>query len=117
MWKLVGTKLSNKAGLTLTGNWKIPGEGYMGPIMNTDTGGWMTANGNYAAGSAVVEGAQYASEWKQSVEVSGYFTLRNTYCGKFFTGQSSGTPNSFTIEGNGRIHVKKWVRKTSGLKL
>ena len=100
LWKLDGTTLSNKAGITLTGNWKIPGEGYTGPIINTDTGGWMTANGNFAAGSAVVEGAQYASEWKQSVEVSGYFTLMNIYCGKFLTGQSSSTPNVLSIEGN-----------------
>ena len=34
------------------------------------------------------------------MEASGYFTLMNAPCGKFLSGQSSGTPNSLTIEGN-----------------
>ena len=63
--------------------------------------GYLTANGNTAAGSAVVEDALHDnSEWIRSKDVSGYFTLRNGNCGKYLTGQSSGTPNFFTIEGN-----------------
>ena len=90
LWKLDGTTLSNKAGLTLTGNWVLPLEGYYGTIQNTNTGvnGYLTANGNTAAGSAVVEDALHDNhEWMRSVEVSGYFTLKNTRCEKFLTGQ------------------------------
>ena len=64
--------------------------------------GYLTANGNTAAGSAVVEDAFHDEyEWIRSLEVSGYFTLKNACCvEKYLTGQSSGTPNSLTIEGN-----------------
>ena len=102
MWKLDGTTLSNKAGLTLTGNWVLPSEGDYRTIQNTDNGvnGYLTANGNTAAGSAVVEDALHDKyEWDRSEDISGYFTLLNVYCGKFLSGQSSGTPNSLTIEG------------------
>ena len=101
-WTLVGTILSNKAGITLTGNWVLPSEGKLGTIQNTNTGvnGYLTTNGNTAAGSAVVEEALHDYvEWKRSYDVSGYFTLSHHY-GKFLTGHSSGIPNSLTIEGN-----------------
>ena len=96
---MVGTILSNKAGITLTGNWVLPSEGKRGSIQNIDTGvnGYLTTNENTAAGSAVVEGA-CCYLWTRSMEVSGYFTLINIH-GKFLTGLSSGTPNSLTIEG------------------
>ena len=71
-------------------------------IQNTDNGvnGYLTANGNTAAGSAVVEEALYDDfEWVRSKEVSGYFTLMHFFSGKYLTGQSSGTPNNLTIEG------------------
>ena len=107
LWKLDGTTLSNKAGITLTGNWVLPSKGNLGTIQNTDAGvnGYLTANGNTAAGSAVVEDALHNKhEWYKSKEVSGYFTLMNINiefnCEKFLTGQSSGTPNLLTIEGD-----------------
>ena len=81
-------------------------EGDYGTIQNTDNGvnGYLTTNGNTAAGSAVVEDVfcdENECKWTRSMEVSGYFTLRNTGCvEKYLTGQSSGTPNSLTIEGN-----------------
>ena len=103
LWKLDGTTLSNKAGITLTGNWLLPSGGRYGTIQNTDTGGYLTINGNTAAGSAVVEEALHNSyEWRRlrSHEVSGYFQLIHYASGKFLTGQSNGTPNSLTIEGN-----------------
>ena len=37
-WKLEGTKLSTRTGISLTGNWKIPSVGTLGVIKNTDTG-------------------------------------------------------------------------------
>ena len=102
---MVGTILSNKAGITLTGNWVLPSEGKFGTIQNTNTGvnGYLTTNGNTAAGSAIVEAAQdgsYDQLWYRSHYHSGYFTLMNMNCRIFLTGQSSGTPNSLTIEGN-----------------
>ena len=81
----------------------LPSEGHYGNIQNTDNGvnGYLTANGNTAAGSAVVEDALHDKyEWERSLEVSGYFKLLNHNCGKYLTGQSSGSPNSLTIEGN-----------------
>lgn len=88
----------------MTGNWVLPSDGgFGGFIQNTDTGfnGYLTANGNTAAGSAVVEDALHDNyEWIRSLEVSGYFTLRHYVSGKYLTGQSSGNPNSLTIEGN-----------------
>ena len=99
-----GKKLSNKLGVTLTGNWELPSIGTNGTIRNTDSGdnGYLSTNGNIEAGSAVEEvdfdvndGGQ---QWERSADDdSGYFTLKNPESKKFLYGHN--TPNMLTIEG------------------
>ena len=76
-----GTTLSNKAGITLTGNWQIPSVGTPGTIRNTDTGEHLSVNANTDAGSVVVEEAFDSSDvgqqWERSAnDGSGFFDLK-----------------------------------------
>ena len=104
---MAGTTLANEAGVTLTGNWQLPGVGATGTIQNTATGdnGYLSVNANTAAGSEVVEEALDATDagqqWERSAEdVSGYFTLKNPTSDKFLTAATTNNPpNTFTIEG------------------
>ena len=100
-WKLDGTALSNKAGITLTGNWQIPNSGSTGNVQNTITGvnGYLSVNAKTAAGSTVVEEALDANDvgqqWERSVDDgSGFFTLKNPNSGLFLTMK---TANKLTI--------------------
>ena len=96
-----GTALSNKAGITLTGNWQIPNSGLTGNIQNTITGsnGYLSVNANTDAGSTVVEEALDANDvgqqWERSVDDgSGFFTLKNPNSGLFLNMK---TANTLTI--------------------
>ena len=87
-----GTALSNKAGITLTGNWQIPNSGSTGNIQNTITGanGYLSVNANTAAGSTVVEEAldtnDVGQQWERSAnDDSGFFNLQNPKSGLFLT--------------------------------
>ena len=93
-----GTALSNKAGITLTGNWQIPNSGSTGNIQNTATGanGYLSVNAKTAAGSTVVEEALDANDvgqqWERSVDDgSGFFTLKNPNSGLFLTMKTANT--------------------------
>ena len=100
-------KLSNKAGVNLTGNWVLPAVGTPGTIQNKDSeaNGYLSTNGNTAAGSTVVEEALDASDdgqkWiRSSVDGSGYFTLMNTNSKKYLTASPANNHrNTLTIEG------------------
>ena len=79
-----GTKLSNLAGTTLPGSWKLPRPGETGYIQNTQTGvnGYLNANSDINIGPEVVEEALDVNNpgqlWKRSPDYdSGYFTLEN----------------------------------------
>ena len=103
-----GKTLSNKLGITLTGNWKLPMVGTTGTIQNKDTGnkGYLSTNGNIEAGSSVEE-VEFVSndvgqQWERSVDDnSGYFTLKNPKSGKFLNGHNP--PNMLTIEGKNTV--------------
>ena len=90
-WKLEGTTLSNRNGVTLTGNWQIPSFGTPGPIINTATAngmGYLSTNGKTAEGSVVVEEAvdinNDGQKWERSSDNgSGYFTLKNPTSGMY----------------------------------
>ena len=89
-WKLDGTALSNKAGITLTGTWILPDIGTNGPVQNTATDLYLSTNGETAAGSEVVEEAVDEDDddqkWERSAEDgSGFFTLKNPNSGLFLT--------------------------------
>ena len=105
-----GTQLSNKAGVTLTGNWTLPTVGIPETIQNADseTHGFLSTNGNIVAGSEVIEEAfdpsdNAGQQWTRSVEDnSGYFTLMNPKSGKFLTKNPS---KNLTIEGKCHIFL------------
>ena len=97
-----GTALSNKAGITLTGNWQIPNSGSTGNIQNTATGanGYLSVNAKTAAGSTVVEEAldtnDVGQQWERSAnDDSGFFYLKNPNSGLFLTKKK--TANTLTI--------------------
>ena len=107
---MAGTTLANEAGVTLTGNWQLPGVGATGTIQNTATGdnGYLSVNANTAAGSEVVEEALDATDagqqwFRSSSDLLGYFTLRNTNSGKYL---NAAGPTTLTIEG---IYIIKTV--------
>ena len=93
---LNGTRLSNRAGEILDGNYEIPHQGKMGLIIRTD----ITHNSetmvlgikddNNAAGTEVIlekvalndYGQQWEIGWEED---TGYFTIRNPESEKFLT--------------------------------
>ena len=106
------TKLTNLAGITLSGNWKIPDKGATGTIQNTDTGvnGYLSVNANTAAGSVVVEEALDKSDvgqhWKRiDNDEKDYLTLMNPNSGKFLTADNP--PNTLTIEGTYLLLIRE----------
>ena len=118
-WKLDNDGiLSNLAGVTLTGHWKLPAEGEIGTIQNTDTGTALSSNvdiidgdtGKATASSGVVEEIQietgetdspygnFNRKWYRSyVDGSGYFTL--VHSSTYFLTYISNPSNTFTVEG------------------
>ena len=94
--------MSNRNGVTLTGNWQIPSFGTPGPIINTATAngmGYLSTNGKTAAGSVVVEEAEDTNDddqkWERSAnDDSGFFNLKNPNSGLFLTMK---TANTLTI--------------------
>ena len=98
-WKLEGTTLSTRTGVTLTGSWQIPSLGKIGTIQNTATGGYLSANANTDAGSVVVEEPLDFSDvgqlWERSTkDDSGFFNVRNPNSRLFLTMK---TANTLTI--------------------
>ena len=93
---LNGTRLSNRAGEILGGNYEIPLQGKMGLIMSTDithnneTMVLGIKNDNNAAGTEVIlekvalndYGQQWEIGWEED---TGYFTIRNPESEKFLT--------------------------------
>ena len=103
-WKLVGTTLSNQAGITLTGTWVIPTNvSTPGTIKHTTTGsGYLSVNAKIDAGSEVDEEAldddDVGQLWERSADDdSGFFNLKNLNSGFFLTMQ---TANTLTIGKN-----------------
>ena len=96
-WKLEGTTLSNRAGVTMNGRWKITDAGY---ILNDATGKYLSINGNTDAGSVVDEEFfdhthKSGQLWKRLPNVdSGFFNLKNHDSGLFLTMK---TANKLTI--------------------
>ena len=94
-----GTKLSNMAGNTLPGNWKLPSPDRTGYIQNTDIGeyGYLNANSKNAPNLQVVEEALDVNNrgqlWKRSADDgSGYIILEkdpNPYFSSHFLVLSS----------------------------
>ena len=91
LWKLEGTRLYNRNGVPLTGNWIIPSVGTAGPIINVTNANnivYLSTNGKTAAGSVVVEEAVDTNDddqkWERSAsDDSGFFNLKNPNSGLF----------------------------------
>ena len=89
-WRLLDNNLSNKAGITLTGKWKIEGRN----IINAEnvTKGFGVVNDAKAARSKVSVDETLSDpddpgqQWEKStVDSLGYFTLKNPNSGKFLS--------------------------------
>ena len=99
-----GNTLSNQAGFTLDGNWKLPEANEVGTIENADdtTKGFGVENDGMDAGTKVdvdenLNDNDIGQQWERSVnDNSGYFTLRSPHSGYLFT---AFTPKKLTIEG------------------
>ena len=95
-----GTTLSNMAGVTLNGRWKIPSVDTIGYVLNDATGRYLSINGNTDAGSVVVEDTydhlhDSGQLWKRLANGdSGFFHLKNHDSGLFLIMK---TANKLTI--------------------
>lgn len=96
---MVGTELSNKAGVTLIGNWKLEGV----QIRNADdaTKGFGVVNDDTTAGTEVnfneiLSANNTGQQWKFGLpDSSDYFTIMNPASDKFLTAV---TADRVTIE-------------------
>ena len=103
-WMLIGTTLSNQAGINLTGNWDLPKiSPPTGTIRNMATNCYLSVN---VTGYAVVEEAfvdnnNAGQEWERSADdENSYFMLRNPNYKSYLTAYAtSDTLNILTIEG------------------
>ena len=98
-WKLVDNKLSNQAGVSLTGKWNLEG-GNITNIHDT-TKGFGVLNDGTAAGSEVdinenLTANDKGQQWIRSPVDSVYFTLMNPNSEKFL---SAVTADKISIEG------------------
>ena len=93
-------KLSNKAGIALTGKWKIEGRNIINAI-NTTKGFGVVDDAKAARSKVSVDETlsenDDGQQWEKSaVDSSGYFTLKNPNSGKFL---SAITADKIIIQG------------------
>ena len=94
-------KLSNKAGVTLTGNWKIAlSKDSLYTISSTDKGGrYLSVKANKEASTGYIVFLSQPKEdvgpdqrWEKSADDdSGFFTLKNPNSGLFLTMKTANT--------------------------
>ena len=105
----MGTKLSNQAGVTLPGNWKLPALGTIGTIQNTNekVNGYLSSDNRFAGGSLVLFEALNTTDKGQQWEripdgTSGYFTLKKPHYSLFLANKQA--TSQFYLQGMFHFH-------------